>query len=121
MKRYIPYTPGLYDFISPNVQDLLPHCVELNIVVSTFTALVSAWGSSYLSPTLLVWTQWECDRYLITPCVIEMDDGSSEPVLVFGPFRDRVAREHFKQNFTIEFLPFYHDDDTATVMIKDKR
>jgi hypothetical protein len=115
----LPRKSGIYEFIAPDVREILPSLVGFEILVSSFDSLVSVWGVSYCMTTMLVWREYKYHRQLIHPCIIELGGGEDAPVLVFGPFPDVPALHHFKKHFDLQDLPRYDAVDSVTVTIID--
>jgi hypothetical protein len=115
--RRLPQEPGFYDLVAPDIHEIVSYLTDLKIMVSSFDYLVDVWGPSYCMPTMLIWRDYEYAQDLITPCVVQFEEGGLAPVLVFGPFLDVEAQQHFRNLYVDEGLPEFDEKDTTSLMI----
>jgi hypothetical protein len=108
---------GIYQFVAPGIQNLLEDLLELEFVSTKFGSLVDIWGSSYLSPIMLIWTGNHSIRQKIHPCLLPLGNDEFHPLLVFGPFHSRAHLDDFRYEFDSQHLPQYHKDDTVTIRV----
>lgn len=111
---------GLYEFAAPDVFEIIPQLIQGDLIsVSKFGVLQDAWGTSYCMPTLLFWREHTHDRDKIHPCTVWLEGTGSEPVLIFGPFRDREELNNFKDEFQESNLPWFPETDYISAVISD--
>jgi hypothetical protein len=115
--RPLQQLPGVYEFVAPDVHEIISSLLGLELSVSTFNSLVDVWGPSYCMPTMLIWRDYTYAHELIHPCVVALAEDESAPVLVFGPFLDIAAHQRFRNLFEAEGLPHFEERDSIIVTI----
>jgi hypothetical protein len=115
--RQLAREPGIYEFVAPDIIEIISYLSDLNLVISSFDYLIDIWGPSYCMPTMLVWREYDYARDLINPCIVQLGNGEFAPVLVFGPFLDNEAQQRFHSRYACEELPMFEGRDTITLLI----
>lgn len=106
---------GMYEFIAPDVNEIVPYLLDQNVAESNFVSLQDVWGTRYCMTTMLVWREQVHERARIRPCKVWMGGEDFAPVLVFGPFEDWDDLNRFRGCFDALQLPRYSVTDSVTI------